>query len=108
MQRYQIDKTVSPRLNWRYNHKIRSLPIGKILRVELMASATVHWTCDDWRTVKDTTTNDAGLGIHWADLPTETLLEGSEVTFTLHWSVADHWEGADFMVRIAASGTNGK
>jgi glucoamylase len=108
VQRYLIDKTVSPRLNWRYNHKIRSLPIGKILRVELMASATVHWTCDDWRTATDTATRDAGLGIYWADLPTETLPEGSLVTFTFHWSVANRWESANFVVQIAASGTNGR
>ncbi len=107
VQRYLIDKTVSPRLTWRYNHKIRSLPTGKILRVELMAGATVHWTCDDWRTATDTTTHDAGLGIHWADLPTKTLPEGSQVTFTFHWSVADRWESANFVVRIAAAETNG-
>ena len=107
VQRYLIDKTVSPRLTWRYNHKIRSLPTGKFLRVELMASATVHWTCDDWRTVTDTVTDDAGLGIHWADLPTQTLPEGSLVTFTFHWSVANRWESVNFEVQIATSGTNG-
>jgi len=106
VKRYLVDKTVSPRLTWRYNNKIRSFPIGKILRVEVLASATVHWTCDDWRTVTDTATRDAGLGIHMADLPTETLPEGSRITFTFHWSLANRWEGADFMVRIAASGTN--
>jgi len=107
VQRYLIDKTVSPRLTWRYNHKIRSLPTGKFLRVELMASATVHWTCDDWRTATDTVTDDAGLGIHWADLPTQTLPEGSLVTFTFHWSVANRWESVNFEVQIATSGTNG-
>jgi glucoamylase len=107
VQRYLVEKTVSPRLTWRYNHKIRSIPIGKILRVELLASATIHWTCNDWSTAADTDTRDAGLAIHMADLPTETLSEGSQVTFTFHWSVANRWEGADFLVRIAASGTNG-
>ena len=37
MKRYLIDKTVSPRLTWRFNHKLRSLPPGNILRIELMA-----------------------------------------------------------------------
>jgi glucoamylase len=107
LQRYRVDKTVSPRLIWRYNHKIRSIPIGKILRVELLASATVHWTCDDWRTATNTGTRDAGLGIHLADLPIEALHAGSQVTFTFHWSVANRWEGKDFLVRIAASEANG-
>ena len=34
VQRYLKEKTASPRLVWRFNHKIRSLPAGKMLRVE--------------------------------------------------------------------------
>jgi glucoamylase len=44
VQRYLKEKTVSPRLVWRFNHKLRSLPPGKILRIELMAPAVIHWT----------------------------------------------------------------
>jgi glucoamylase len=101
VQRYLKDKTVSPRLVWRYNHKLRSLPPGKILRVELMAPAAIHWTADDWKTAQDLKTHDAGLGIHMADLPTQSVPEGTQVKFTFYWPDAGHWEGKDFMVRIA-------
>ena len=30
VQRYLTEKTVSPRMVWRFNHKIRSMPAGKI------------------------------------------------------------------------------
>ena len=50
VQRYLTEKTVSPRMVWRFNHKIRSMPAGKILRIELMAPAVIHWTADDWKT----------------------------------------------------------
>lgn len=101
VQRYLKDKTVSPRLTWRFNHKLRSLPPGKILRIELMAPAVIHWTADDWKTCQDVTTHDAGLGIHMADLPTKSLPEGKQIKFTFYWPDASHWEGNDFMVRIA-------
>ncbi|HVB98394.1 MAG TPA: glucan 1,4-alpha-glucosidase [Candidatus Dormibacteraeota bacterium] len=102
VQRYLKEKTVSPRLTWRFNHKLRSLPPGKILRIELMAPAVIHWTADDWKTCQDLKTHDAGLGIHMADLPTQSLPEGSQIKFTFYWPDAGHWEGKDFMVRIAA------
>jgi glucoamylase len=101
VQRYLKEKIVSSRLTWRFNHKLRSLPPGKILRIELMAPGVVHWTADDWKTCHDLKTHDAGLGIHIADLATQKFPEGRQVKFTFHWPDADQWEGKDFMVRIA-------
>ena len=100
VQRYLTEKTVSPCLVWRFNHKIRSLPAGKILRIETLAPASIHWSADDWNTVQDATTHDMGLGIHIADLTTQALSEGSQVKFTFYWPGAGHWEGTDFIVRI--------
>jgi glucoamylase len=102
VQRYLKEKTVSPRLTWRFNHKLRSLPPGKILRIELMAPAVLHWTADNWKTCQDIKTLDGGLGIHLADLPTQSLPEGKQIKFTFYWPESSHWEGNDFMVRIAA------
>jgi glucoamylase len=61
VQRYLKDKTVSPRLTWRFNHKLRSLPPGKMLRIELMAPAVIRWTADDWKTCQEIKTLDDGL-----------------------------------------------
>ncbi len=101
VQPYLKEKTVSPRLTWRFNHKLRSLPPGKILRIKLLASAVIHWTADDWTTCQDMKTHDAGLGIHIVDLPTQSLFEGAQLKFTLYWPGAGNWEGKDFMVRFA-------
>ena len=68
VQRYLTEKTVSPRMVWRFNHKIRSMPAGKMLRIETMAPAVIHWSADDWNTVQDVRSHDVGLGIHIADL----------------------------------------
>jgi glucoamylase len=101
VQRYLREKTVSPRLTWRFNHKLRSLPPGKMLRIELMAPAIIHWTVDDWKTCQDIKTLDGGMGIHLADLPTQSLPAEKQIKFTFYWPHASQWEGNDFMVRIA-------
>ena len=102
VRRYLTEKTVSPRMVWRFNHKIRSLPSGKILRIETMAPAVIHWSADGWDTVQDVKTYDAGLGIHVADLTTKALPEGRQVKFTFYWPEAGHWEGVDFIVHVDA------
>jgi glucoamylase len=100
VKRYLIDKTISPRRVWRFNHKIRSMPAGKALRVETMAPAVVHWSVDDWKTVQDARSHDVGLGIHLADLDTQSLPRGGQIRFTFFWPESGNWEGTDFVVRI--------
>lgn len=100
VERYLVEKTESLFMVWCFNHKIRILPAGKILRITTPASAIIHWSDDDWNTVHDTTTRDTGLAIHIADLATESLPEGKQVKFTIYWPDTGHWEGTDFFVRI--------
>jgi len=102
VQRYLIDKTVSPRMVWRFNHKIRCMPAGKSLRVETLAPAVIHWSVDDWKTPLDTKSRDVGLGLHVADLATQSLQDGQLIKFTFYWPVASHWERTDFVVRIGS------
>jgi glucoamylase len=99
-QRYQVDDVRSRCDVWRFNHKCRSLPAGRTLRVELLAAAVVHWSADGWRTVHDRRTQDRGFGVHLADLDTAELATGGEVVFTFYWTARDRWEGVDFRVTI--------
>ena len=101
VQRYLKDKTVSPRLLWRFNHKLRSMPPGKILRVETLTAAVIHWSMDDWKTCHDQTTHDTGLGVQLADLPTEALPKGAQIKFTFFWNEAQRWEGMDYSVKVS-------
>ncbi len=99
-RRYQIEGVRSRLCVWRFNQKSRSVTAGSILRVELLAAASVHWSRDGWRTVRDTPTRDSGLGIHFADLDTAALTRGAAVVFTFHWQAAQRWEGTDWRVGI--------
>jgi glucoamylase len=103
VKRYITDKTVSPRMIWRFNHKIRSMPCGKILRIETMAKAFIHWSDDDWKTVHDLKDSRQILGIHFADLPTQSLPEGKQIKFTFYWPDTNNWEERDFAIQIGSS-----
>ena len=98
--RYQTNKTTSKFAPWRFNHKCRTIPLGKILRIEVLAPATVHWSDDEWRTTTDSKTSDTGLGIHFVDLPTSRLSPDSNIFFTFFWPEANKWEGTDFQVTL--------
>ena len=74
------------------------MPPGRILRIETLDPAIVHWSVDDWRTVHDTATRDTTLGVHVADLDTTNVRTGSRVGLTFYWPEADRWEGHDFFV----------
>ena len=53
VKRYIEDKTVSPLRTWRFNNKIRTMPAGKRLRIELRRRAVVHWSSDNWANTHD-------------------------------------------------------
>lgn len=100
-ERYQVRKMGSAHGIWRFNHKCRSVAVGKLLRVELLQPAVVHWSCDGWTTLADTATRDTGIGVHLADLPTAELPPGARVDFTFHWLDPARWEGTDFAVTFS-------
>lgn len=100
VQRYLVEKIGSRHVIWRFNHKCQTMNATKTLRVELLAPATIHWGEDDWQRTGDVETRDTGLGVHFADLPTETLRAGTQVRFTFRWREGARWEGRDFAVGI--------
>ncbi len=100
VQRYQIERITSPFSVWRFNNKIHIILAGKILRIEVLAPAIVHWSFDRWNTVQDTKTVDTGLGVYFVDLPTDKLVNGDKVIFTFFWFEAGKWENVDYEVEV--------
>ncbi len=101
VQRY-LGKTPagSDRVVWRFNNKVRTMAVRKILRVETLATALVHWSVDGWRTVHDTATDDTTIGVHVVDIPTTRLRRGDRVDLTFYWPEVNRWEGADYFVCV--------
>lgn len=103
VQRYQVEKKTPLHAIWRFNHKIRTMKAGRILRVEVLAPAVVHWSADNWQAAQDIPTRDTGLGVHVADLPSGGLSAGGMVSFTIYWSDRAGWEGIDYTVDVSGT-----
>ena len=100
VQRYLVNKVTSRYITWRFNNKVRTMPASRILRIETLAPAIVHWSVDDWVTVLDTPSIDTTLGVHVADLRTMNLRPGDHVSLTFYWPDVDRWEGSNFLVCV--------
>jgi glucoamylase len=100
VQRYQVEKTTSNLHPWRFNHKCRGVPLGRVFRIELLAPARIHWSKDNWTTVQDLETTASGFGLHYADIPTRKMKSGTALAFTFYWSEEDRWEGTDYSVGL--------
>lgn len=81
VRRYLVEKTGSPLSIWRMDHRPRSVPVGKTLRIELRQPAWIEWSCSQGG--GEIPTRDTGLGVHLADLPIAALPSGSIVRFSL-------------------------
>jgi glucoamylase len=79
-QRYVQEKTGSAIAVWRANAKRQTIPVGRVLRVEMPWEGVIEWSSDEWQTTQRVETRSSGLGMHYADLateqfPTETNLQ---------------------------------
>jgi glucoamylase len=79
---------------------------GQRLRICVDEPALVHYGIDGWQQAGDVPTQDSGLGLHVADVPTTTLRTGQALDFTFLRTASKRWEGRDYRidVRDAAAG----
>jgi glucoamylase len=85
---------------WRTTSRISRIAVDRILRLEFLEPASVHWSSDNWMTTRDSECRATGLGTFICDLPTPSLAAGSEVRFTVLWTRQGRWEGTNFMVVV--------
>jgi len=93
--RPQIDYDI-----WGPNYRPTQIAAGHALYVAMNAPARVHFGTNGWQSVQDIDTEDTGLGVHVAHLPTDTLAPGDSIQFTFFWPESGNWEGRNFEVAI--------
>jgi glucoamylase len=88
---------------WRVTAKVDRIATGRVLRLEFLEPARVHWSTDNWATVLDSPALATGLGTFILDLPNGGLSGEGVVRFTMFWSQQNRWQGADFQVAVAGT-----
>ena len=85
---------------WGPAYHPRQITAGHKLYIALTAPAKVHMGINGWQNIEDVATEDTGLGVHVAELPTEALTPGDSLQFTFFWLDSDSWEGRNYEVAI--------
>jgi glucoamylase len=98
--RYRGTRPNTNRVIWGPKYHPRRLRAGNALTIALAAPARVHWGVEDWQNVTDVDTQDTGLGVFSADLPTAALPAGETIRFTFFWLSEGRWEGQDYSLEV--------
>ncbi len=85
---------------WKFTRQVRSVKRGYVLRIQAPASFRLHWSADEWQTVKDTPSSATTLGVEFADIPIAAS-QRAPIRFTFFWTTSNSWEGRDFLVSVA-------
>jgi glucoamylase len=99
-QRYVGNRQVAAHAIWRLDYQRPSIRRGKLLRIEVLAPATLVWTSDGWATRHEDEMQQSGLQTWYFDIATDGLAPGPRLEFTLHWPQAERWEGRNFVVAV--------
>ncbi|MGH7931610.1 MAG: glycoside hydrolase family 15 protein, partial [Candidatus Binataceae bacterium] len=84
---------------WKANRQIRTIVAGTTLRVQATAPFVLHWTDNEWRTVKDMRANPTSIGLNFLDIETKPG-DLAPIRFTFLWLGDERWEGRDYSVEI--------
>jgi glucoamylase len=101
VRRYQRDKHKARIRPWRPDWRTPTIPVGRLLRLDLPEPALVHWSIDGWKTRSDIQTTDTGLDIHIVELSLEGLKPGDAIVFTWKLLRTDEWVGQDHSVTLS-------
>ena len=84
---------------WKPSRHVRFMHSGEYLRVQGNASFRLHWSSDNWQTVKDTDSRRNALNIDYVDLKEVATEAGTCIRFTLFWKDDNRWEGRNYEVK---------
>jgi len=104
-QRYGGKRPAPAYAIWSSRLPIATIRAGQVLRVCVTAPARIHMGIDNWQRITDVETTDSELGLHYADLPTQSLDCGRRVVFTFFWPRSGNWEGRDYTIEIDQTGS---
>jgi glucoamylase len=80
---------------WKFTRQARSVKRGYVLRIQAPASFRLHWSDDEWQTVKDTPSSATTLGVEFVDIPIPAAQQ-APIRFTFFWTQAIPGKGATF------------
>ncbi|MGH8010977.1 MAG: glycoside hydrolase family 15 protein, partial [Candidatus Binataceae bacterium] len=97
--RYRNGRKRRPLEIWKVNRQVPVMAVGATLRVQALKPFLLHWTNDEWRNARDTSSSPVPTGFHFVDVTTKAG-DHAPLRFTFRWRENDRWEGRDYMVEL--------
>src|SRR5262249_9493162 len=69
---------------WKPNRQVERVAIGSTLRIQAPRPFQLHWTADEWQTVRDTNATATALGVYFVDIAIEHD-QRAPIRFTFLW-----------------------
>ena len=85
---------------WKFNRQIDKVKKGYTLRIQALAPFKLHWSDDNWETVKDTPATSTKLGVNFVDISISDNQQ-QPINFTFFWIESRKWEGHNYTVAIS-------
>ncbi len=100
-ERYRNDHPRAVIEVWKMNRKAHSIAAGGFLRVQASSPFVLHWTNDEWKSARDTSSTPTSLGIEYVDIQVSRS-QVMPLRFTFYWSQDTAWQGTDYYVEVTA------
>ncbi|BCL39541.1 glycoside hydrolase family 15 protein [Nostoc sp. MS1] len=84
---------------WKFNRQINKVKKGYTLRIHALASFQLHWSDDNWQTVKDTPSTSTKLGVSFVDISVDKHQQ-EPISFTFFWIGTNKWEDHNYTVAV--------
>ncbi|MDG6995081.1 MAG: glucan 1,4-alpha-glucosidase [Nitrososphaerota archaeon] len=98
--RYLLDRTHCKKIEvWKSNRQPRSVERGTILRIQAPAEFLLHWSSDNWKTIKDNVSINTALQIEFVDIFVAKD-QVDPVRFTFFWKSDGRWDGRDYSIEV--------
>jgi glucoamylase len=98
-ERYCNDKPRPVIEIWKMDRQVRKVSAGGLVRIQGEAPFVLHWSDDQWTTVRDTVSTPTALGIEYVDLQVDTK-QKAPLLFTFRWSLDNRWQGVNYTVQV--------
>jgi glucoamylase len=99
-ERYVNGNVRSTLAAWKKNKPIKRMKPSDTLRIITLEPAMLHWSKDNWKTVRDDELISSGLELFYIDIPSGTFDVGNTFVFTFYYPMKDGWEGRDYIIFI--------
>ncbi|SRR5579883_450571 len=98
--RYLNDRSQCKLLEiWKFNRQVDKVKKGYTLRIQALTPFQLHWSQDNWQSVRDILSTSTKLGVDCVDILVSDNQQQS-INFTFFWIDSSQWEQRNYTVAV--------